>query len=83
MYRGGEVEALKLVGSGDDRGESKLVASFRESLTTIGSWVESSERPPGASLRFFVDAVVKREGLPMEPMELQGQAEGQPENEDA
>jgi hypothetical protein len=37
-----------------------------------------SECPAGASLRFFVEAVVKRDSLPVEPMKLPGQAERLP-----
>lgn len=66
------MDALKPAagGNGEDRGEFRPVLSFSESLGTLGAWVVSSGRPRGASLRFFVDAVVKSEGLPTEPMEL-------------
>jgi hypothetical protein len=80
MNRGGEAEALTPMegGCGDDRGELKPETSFSEFAKLLVPRCWLSECPAGASLRFFVEAVVKRDSLPVEPMKLPGQAERLP-----
>lgn len=64
-------------GSGEERGDLMAAPSSGECGTVLtsrsGSWGGSES----AIFRFFVEAVLKLGGLPLEPMQLQGQAEGQ------